>query len=244
MQRLAILFAFSVVTFLPAVASALPVGAPGFALEQGRRTFAVSGGVGYNYRFMEGSAFKNEDKLDPQKSFRFLVRAEAAVLPWLTPMATIGLADRTRTLTEFDGTLGPLFGAGLRLDPLIQDGDDGIGIAVVTQFSYEKSVGSGLSRYKRIETDDYYEQDQTAHVYHFEATALISRKEGRFGIYAGPKFDYDRTVYTKRSEVAEPILPVGVVVGVDYDITPEVFFTAEMENFHQDALYGLVGARF
>lgn len=244
MQRLAIVFACSFLTFPPTVASALPVGAPGFALEQGRRTFAVSGGVGYNYRFMEGSAFKGEDKLDPQKSFRFLVRGELAVLPWLTPLLTVGLADRTRTLTEFDGTLGPLFGAGVRFDPLIQDGDDGIGLALVTQASYEKSIGSGLSRYKDIFTEDYVEQDQTAHVYHFEATALISRKEGRFGIYAGPKFDYDRTVYTKRHEVAEPILPVGVVVGVDYDITPEVFFTAEMENFHQDALYGLVGARF
>lgn len=244
MKRLALPFAALLAGLIPSTASALPVGAPGFALEQGRRTFAVSGGVGYTYRFVEGSAFKGQDKLDAQKSFRFLVRGEAAVLPWLTPMVTVGLADRSRTLTEFDGTMGPLLGAGVRFDPLIQEGDDGIGLAIVSQFSYEKSAGSGLSRYKDFFTDEYKEQDQRADVWHVEVSAIVSRKEGRFGIYAGPKFDYDRTVFTKRHEITEPILPIGVVVGVDYDITPEVFFTAEMENFHQDALYGLVGARF
>lgn len=243
MKRLALLLT---VLFAATPAFALPVGGPGHALDQEDKTFAISGGVGYNYRFVEGEEFRGQDKQDSQTSFRFLVRAEAAVLPWLTPMITAGMADRTRDLTNFEGTLGPLVGAGLRIDPLIQRSDSGVGISIVTQASYEKSTGNGSSLdLDPDEVDErFVEQSQTSDTWHVEASVLLTRKDGRVSLYGGPKFDWDRTVYTKRSENTYPILPIGIVIGVDYDITPEIFFTAEMENFHQDAIYGMVGGRF
>jgi hypothetical protein len=246
MKRLVV---FLSALFAAVPAYALPVGGPGHALDHEDKTFAITGGVGYNYRFVEGESFKGQDKQDDQTSFRFLVRGEVAVLPWITPMVTVGLADRTRDLTEFDGTLGPLVGLGLRIDPLIQRGDSGIGLGIVTQASYEKSTGNGLSTtpvdpFVDPENFTYAEQSQTADTWHAEVSLLLSRKDGRITLYGGPKLDWDRTIYTKRSEEVEPILPIGVVIGVDYDITPEVFFSAEMENFHQDAIYGMVGARF
>jgi hypothetical protein len=224
---------------------ALPVGGPGFALDQDDRKFAVTGGLGYTYRPVEGENFAGEDRKDYQSSFRFLMRAEAAVLPWFTPGVYLGYGDRSRSLTAFEGTLGPIFGFAARLDPLIQKHDSGIGIAVIPQFSYENSVGRGkVTRRNRFGDKTVAEESETATTWHYETTALLSRKEGRVGLYAGPKFDYDRSVYTSRHETVTPILSFGVVVGVDYDITPQVFFSAEMDNFHQDALHVLVGGRF
>lgn len=224
---------------------ALPVGGPGYALAQDDRQFAITGGLGYSYRPVEGENFAGEDRQDNQGSFRFLLRAQAAVLPWFTPGIYVGYGDRSRSITDFEGTLGPILGFGLRFDPLIQDGDNGIGIAVIPQFSYENSKGRGkVTRTDAVGFKSRSEESETATTWHSELTALVSRKEGRVGMYAGPKFDFDRTVYTTRSEVVEPQLAFGIVVGVDYDITPQIFFTAEMENFHQDALHGMVGGRF
>ncbi len=224
---------------------ALPVGGPGYALAQDDRQFSITGGLGYSYRPVEGENFAGEDRQDYQSSFRFLLRAQAAVVPWFTPGLYIGYGDRSRSITDFEGALGPILGLGLRFDPLIQEGESGIGVAVIPQFSYENSKGQGkVTRRDPFGFKSISLESDTATTWHAELTALVSRKEGRLGFYAGPKFDYDRTVYTSRSEVVEPQLAFGVVVGVDYDITPQIFFTVEMENYHQDALHAMVGGRF
>jgi hypothetical protein len=246
MKRLAAISLVCLAAWLPRPAHALPVGGPGFALAQEDKTFAVTGGVGYSYRLVEGDAYKGQNKIDTQTSLKLLVRAEAAVLPWFTPMLTVGMADRTRYLGKFDGTLGPLVGAGVRFDPVIPERDGGVGFAVLAQGSWEQSSGTGNSLDVDPDPDveSFVDQTQRADTWHVELAPIIAFKQARVGLYAGPKLDYERTVYTKRSEDVTPRLPVGVVIGVDYDITPEVFFTAEMENFHQDAIYGLVGGRF
>lgn len=230
--------------FLASPALASPVGAPGFSLYHKDQDFSVSGGAGYTHRQVRSDSF-DEDKYDTQSSFRTLVRAQYAVLPWVTPMATLGLADRRRRLTDFSGELGILAGGGVRLDPIIQRHATGFGVSVILQGSYERSPGRGTVP---VVTDDVVteEEDQREHstTWHGEATVLVSRKEGRISFYGGPKFDYDLTRYSERGEYVRPFNPFGIVIGVDYDVTPEVFFTAEMENFHKDSIYLLVGGRF
>ena len=231
---------------LAAPAAASPVGAPGFSLYHKEQDFSVSGGAGYTHRRVRSDTF-DDNQYDTQGSFRTLVRAQYAVLPWLTPMGTVGLADRRRRLTEFSGELGLLAGVGLRVDPIIQRQATGFGVALLLQGSYERSPGRGHTRVPSAlgcmrESDE--RMADAATTWHGEATLLISRKEGRISFYGGPKVDYDLTRYEEREEWVRPQNPFGIVIGVDYDVTPEVFFTAEMENFHKDSIYLLVGGRF
>ena len=157
----------------------------------------------------------------------------------------LGYGDRSRSLTKFDGAMGPLVGAGARIEPLQQHRDRGITVTLFPQVSYAKSAGRGLVNRRDWKGDIYSTQDaDTATTWQFETSLLVSRKDGRVTIYAGPKFDWESTHYSTRNETVDPVLPIGVVVGLDYDVTPEVFFMAEMENFHQDAIHLMVGGRF
>jgi hypothetical protein len=244
----------------PGNAWALPVGAPGFSLHHTKQEFSVMGGVGYTRRVVDGEFF-DEDLYDTQGSFRFLVRAQYAVMPWLAPSLTLGLGDRTRRLTRFSSELGPLVGLGVRIDPLIQRDTVGLGMAIVIQSSYERSPGQGTYRSPESLAPDAESAERrtsVASVFHGEATLLFSRKDGRLALYGGPKLDYDATSFSERkvfrnndgvivesrAETTSPQLPIGLVVGIDYDVTPQVFFTFEMENFHQDSAYLLVGGRW
>ncbi len=234
--------------FIAAPAWALPAGAPGFALHNREQDFSITGGLGYAHRQVRGAHFA-DTAYDTQSTIRFVVRGQYAVQPWLTPMLTVGMGDRSRKLTDFSGELGVIAGAGLRIDPVIQRRNTGFGVAVVVQGSYERSSGTG--RYRIFDEDDnrfresgVLKQADLAQTWHLDATLLFSRKEGRVSFYGGPRFDYDWTYYDTRDELVRPYNPFGIVIGIDYDVTPEVFFSAEMENFHQDSLYILVGGRF
>ena len=266
MTKRAFFFLLALPFALPSAAWALPVGSPGAALESTRQDMSVTGSIGFTSRRVHGDDFAR-DRYDTQSSFRFLVRGQYSFMPWFSPSITLGLNNRYRRLTDFSSELGPVLGLGFRIDPIIQRGDSGFGIALVPQLSYESSQGHGHYRVRNgqglfEESPDVDGVPETlryrSRTFHAELSLLFSRKEGRISFYGGPKLDWDHTRYARpicdaaqgiqecdtRTETVRPVHPLGVVVGLDYDVTPQIFFSAEMENFHSSAIYALVGGRF
>lgn len=228
---------------------ALPVGGPAAPLRP--QQFSGQAGVGYTHRQVAGDHF-GRDKFDSQSSFRFLLRGEYAVTRWFTPIVTLGLNDRSRRLTDFEGRLGALFGVGARFD-IVQDVPSEFSLSLIGQVSYENSEGTGRYRIKDSITGEFSESKanderaDSARVWHSEATLLFAKRSGFITFYGGPKLDYDWTYYRTRKEEVRPFYPFGLAIGVDYQVTdrsPDVFFTLEMENFSQDAIYAMVGGRF
>ncbi len=253
-----ILAAFVLLLAASTAAHALPVGGPGASLYTTDHRFSIMGGAGYVSRQVRGDDF-SPNLYDEENSVRLLARAQYSVLPWLSPMFTLGLGDRSRDLIDFDGGLGVMLGLGLRIDPLIQRESVGFGVGVVLQSSYERSSGNGRFQTGspvNLITESSTRHEMTAQTWHNELSVLFSRKDGRVTFYGGPKLDWNWTYYNRRAdaqgealgadttETTRPADWIGIVLGADYDVTPQVFFTLEMENFHQDSIYLLVGGRY
>lgn len=59
--------------------------------------------------------------------------------------------------------------------------------------------------------------------------------------YAEIKFSETSVKNTDNDDEWEGKLKFGIVIGIQYFVNPNVFFSAEMHNFDQDAIYGGVG---
>lgn len=59
--------------------------------------------------------------------------------------------------------------------------------------------------------------------------------------YAGVKFSDTDVKNTDTDEEWQGKWKFGIVIGIQYFVNPNVFFSAEMHNFDQDAVYGSVG---
>jgi hypothetical protein len=59
--------------------------------------------------------------------------------------------------------------------------------------------------------------------------------------YAGIKFSDTSVKNTENNDEWEGKWKFGIVIGIQYFVNPNVFFSAEMHNFDQDSIYGGVG---
>lgn len=152
-------------------------------------------------------------------SFRFFLRPTFTFGGRIALYGNIGMADLHQG--EFNGALGFLGGGGAK-------------IFIVTS-----------SRYLNLYLDGQFhtfatsaEGDRRFWAYQF--AALVSHSSDNWNVYGGVKY----------SELAEDgsdvgaVDKVGILIGIDYSVTPMVFFTGEMHNFSDDALYLGVGYRF
>lgn len=87
---------------------------------------------------------------------------------------------------------------------------------------------------------DYFTPKQFRTIdYQFGAT-YIYRNNNTIP-YAGIKFSETDVKNTESNEEWEGKFKFGIVIGIQYFVNPNVFFSAEMHNFDQDSIYGSVG---
>ena len=150
-------------------------------------------------------------------SLRFFLRPTFKIYDRIAFYADIGAADFHQG--DADGALGLLAGGGTKI--FIINDNPYINLYIDGQFlTFSSSYGTESERFLA-----------------YQFSAILSHQENNWDIYAGPKY-----AQLQNSDHASD--KVGIVIGIDYSVTPMVFFTAEMHNFTDDALYVGVGYRF
>lgn len=150
-------------------------------------------------------------------SLRFFFRPTFKIYNRLAFYVDIGAADYHQN--DEDGALGLLTGGGTKI--FIFNSNQYINLYLDGQFlTFSSNYGGEGRRF-----------------FAYQFSGILSHQEDNWEVYAGPK-------YAQLRNGTEAEQKVGIVIGLDYSVTPLVFFTAEMHNFTDDALYLGVGYRF
>ena len=156
-------------------------------------------------------------------SLRFFLRPTFKIYNRIAFYGDIGAADFHQYLGDLDvnadGALGLLVGGGTKI--FIVNNNPYINLYIDGQFLTFSSNYDGSGH----------------RFFAYQFSGVLSHKENNWDIYAGPK-------YAQLQDGSDASEKVGIVIGIDYSVTPMVFFTAEMHNFTDDALYVGVGYRF
>jgi hypothetical protein len=150
-------------------------------------------------------------------SLRFFLRPTFKIYDRVAFYGNIGAADYHQG--DADGALGLLAGGGAKVFLIAHN-----------QYINLYADGQFLTFASNYDGDGH-------RFFAYQFALLISHKDDNWNIYAGPK-------YAQLQNGAHADQKVGIVIGMDYSVTPMVFFTAEMHNFTDDALYMGVGYRF
>ncbi len=211
---------------LTAVILSLLLPAPGFAANVGglsnsvgNHRFSFCANIGYLLRETKNGAL-GEKKVS---SRQFLFKVDYGLFDRLDLYGEIGVADLQIEQDEFQGSLNTIYGGGIKLSllPLPSEGLNFLLDGQILAFS-NKDGGTEV---------DFLE---------YQGTPIICFKSNNFTTYGGVRvsqvvIDYEPWGTLKAKNL------VGVFLGIDYFVNPKVFFTGEMHNFDQDALYLGVG---
>lgn len=229
------------VALTPAAAAALPVGVggaptPAFSLR-------MAAGLGYAQRELDNS----REFRDSLRRLSVLGRLSAMVHDRVEIIGFFHGADGDRHLADFQGRMGMGGGGGVRLWGLLQEqGGVNLGLGAVYGFTENRgTTGDDDRRNRGGRHDDWLKEHQ------LQIDLLLSRRVQNWTVYGGAMFDriWLRQAYPSAADEAlyGPLgkakgeLPVGIVVGIDYFVTPLIYFSLEGQNFHEDALYGTIG---
>lgn len=205
-----------------------PLGLPGSS----DRALAVRAGMGLGYTILELEGEKRDQ----------LRRLEIA-MPKLSLFVSdfveiggtlLGLAYTRRATTDYRG----LFGFGgegyVRVYPLLQNENAGINLALEAGYSHRENEGI---RTRNSKTEDDLLLQRTAHV----ALFMAYRGDiwGAFGGFVGKR----SWVYQRREgSTRKNLVPVGAFFGLDFFVTPLIFFSMEFHTFEENTLFLGVGA--
>ncbi|MDD5222715.1 MAG: hypothetical protein PHE84_01885 [bacterium] len=150
-------------------------------------------------------------------SLRFFLRPTFKIYDRVAFYGDIGAADFHQGGAA--GALGLLAGGGAK-------------VFIVSHNQYLNIYADG--QFLTFDSDD---NGKGGRFFAYQFSLIVSHKESNWNVYAGPKY-----AQLENGEDADQ--KVGIVIGMDYSVTPMVFFTAEMHNFTDDGLYVGVGYRF
>lgn len=240
--RLAVLPWFVALAALtPGRAGAQPAGlggapTPAFSMKLGA-------GLGYGHRELDNDrAYR-----DSLRRLSILGRISLQVHDRVELLGVFLGADGDRKLADFLGRMGMGGGGGARGWLLLQE-QAGVNLGISAQYGYTENRGTTGDDDRRNPTsrhDDWLMEHQ------LQIDLLLSRRVQNWDIYGGAVFDRIWLRQVRPSTADEDLygplgkakgeMPVGIVVGIDYFVTPLVFFNLEGQNFHEDALYGSIG---
>ncbi len=139
---------------------------------------------------------------------------------WFCGYVFGGFSDMKFDAENFHSPLGPKFGAGIKFS--VSSGSY-VSLNLDGQFAYQhNSDGQSL---------DYYE---------LQSFLTISYRYANLYVYGGLSVSESWLDFSGGNSYTASNL-FGVVVGMDYFVTPTLFMTVEMHNFDKDAIYIGVG---
>jgi hypothetical protein len=187
-------------------------------------SFSLSAAVGYHARQVY---LDNDDstKLDAEQK-QFLFKPNLSVHEHIALYLQVGFTDLT--IDNFRGRLGATYGGGLNL-------------SLLPKRRYDKfNVGIDIAMLMFDSEDDI-----TYNVLEYSGGLYFTYDTRQMSYYLALQYS------DARYECDEPGVPdlladdhFGVVMGIDYLITPEVFFIGEMHNFDEDFILLGVGYWF
>ncbi len=209
----AVIFSF----LLPSAGFAANVG--GLSSSVGKQKFSFCANIGYLLR-----ETKIKDHGEKEVSSRqFLIKADYGLLDRLDLYGEVGVADLQIEQKEFRGALSTIYGGGIKLS-LLPLSANGLNFFLNGQILAFSSKDGGAEA-------DFLE---------YQGAATLCFKSNNFATYGGVRVSQVVIDYKDQGTLKAKNL-VGVFLGIDYFVNPKVFFTGEMHNFDQDALYLGVG---
>ena len=214
---------------------AAPVGGPAQALRP--MSFSASAMVSFALRDVHADQHPGDGEM--ATSSRLLVKATFAPLRFLDVYGTIGAADWRMRGAGLESTLGAWYGGGFRLrvfpwfwqeTGFLNVELDGqiAGLSTRSASADRSAFGSGRVRV------EYFE---------YQATLLASKRFEVFVPYLGVCYNRSGVKFSPGgSRDARPDFEWGALVGLEYFVTPQVYFTAEVHIFTENSF--TLGAGF
>jgi len=193
-------------------------------------TLRLSGsvGIGYVNRELESQ----NGMADRISSLQLYFSGGIGITDYLDLVVFAGFADARKKLGNFKGTMSPIYGGGIRFSPILQDPSI-VSVILEVDGTYFEQEGINSSN------------PATLYWGEIEGKVGISHDfENYWSLFGGVKYSYEMIKLSSESDRVKSAIPVGIYIGVDYFVTPYVFFEIEMHNFDQDALFMSVGGKF
>jgi hypothetical protein len=196
---------------IPSLSSAFQAGGTGTITENPFR-----GGIFLSFKWREVDSPKGE------KFTSIGTHLSLGISPkkWFCGYVFGGFSDMKFNAENFHSPLGPEFGAGMKFS--VSPGSN-VGLNLDGQFAYQhNSNGQSLN---------YYE---------LQSFLTISYRYANLYVYGGLSISQSWLDFSSGGDYTANNL-FGVVVGMDYFVTPALFMTTEMHNFDKDVIYIGVG---
>lgn len=220
--------------WLAAPGQATPLAGPGYNLDQ--LSFSVAAVVGFAWRDIH--VIEDNDKGDDATSSRLGVRATFSPLWFLDVYGNIGTADWRMQEPGFDSVLGLLYGGGLRLRlfPWFWE-EEGLFNLELDAQAMALSLRSG-----NASKHDFGHETADAELWEYQISLMASKTFQFLVPYGGICYDRLGVNFSPGgSQNIESDFHWGVFIGLDYFVTPMVFFSAELHIFSETSLYLGVG---
>jgi hypothetical protein len=198
----------------------------GLASPVGPGRLAISAALAYTQEDVE------DGKNDEVSSRRILFRAEYGLTDGLDLHGTIGLSDAEFDDEDFEGTLGPSFGAGIRYG-LLSFPESALKLVADLQWDYFRSEdGSKDVNQQAVQLSTYLVKEIGA-----------AGRVGYFYTYGGVRVSYSQYDGDGIEDFTGEDF-IGVFGGADYFVNPNVYFFGEAHLFDETGIYFGVGYRF
>ena len=217
--RVPVVFLVSIALLAATAATAAPVGAPAQALRP--MSFSVSALVGFALRDVHDDQDSGIGEM--ATSSRLLVKATFAPTRFLGLYGTVGAADWRMREAGLESVLGVWYGGGFRL-------------RVFPWFWQENG-------FLNADTKTFGPHDVRVGYWEYQATLLASKRFEVFVPFVGVCYNRSGVHFAPGgSRNARPDFDWGALVGLEYSITPQVYFTGEVHIFTENSFY--LGAGF
>jgi hypothetical protein len=200
-------------------------------------SFSAAAMVGFAFRDVH--VIRDEDTGEMATSSRLLVKAQFAPLKFLGVYGTIGAADWRMRDIGLESVLGVWYGGGVRLRvfPWFWEDKGFLNVELDGQIA-ALSTRSGNADLKAFGDDDV-----RVEYWEYQASLLVSKRFEVFVPYLAVCYNRSGVQFAPGGSLnARPDFPWGALVGLEYFVTPQVFFTAEVHIFTENSIY--VGAGF
>lgn len=209
-----------VFSLMPGSVFAGSVGALG--LRVGQQRLVISTDVSYIQRDVTA-----DDAEDEITCHRLIAKVQYGVIDYVDLYGQIGFSDLIFKDAEFESTIDFIYGGGVKITPVVSAAED-IFASIDLQFLYSNPSDHHIS----------------AKYYEYHAAAVVAGKWETFYPYGGLRYSNVVIDVEDVREDAKGDVNVGVFLGSEYFVNPNVFFNLEIKIFDVNAIYLGVGYKF
>jgi len=204
---------------------ALALGLGGLSYNIGP-SFSIGAGIGWTMRDVH--VIEDDDITDEMTSGRFVLKGNVAPVRYVDVYGLFGASDLQLDDGDFEGTLGMLWGVGLRPQLFPLTWDSPLNITLDAQ-------------YFEIATRDDTAQ---ARLNELQASLVFAYVMRSLTPYGGIKYDHMITHFDDSNDDITGDLEWGMFIGCDYFVTQNVFFTVELSIFAETSFFLSTGYKY